>query len=90
MNRNQIKINNEVIKAYCKREHSMQGKVYPKLVASGKMTKYEANQNHLVITEVKEVIEVLMSKGIEWHELKKMVDDLPAQRIVKQQSLWGS
>ncbi|MCH2045950.1 MAG: hypothetical protein MK212_17675 [Saprospiraceae bacterium] len=88
MNRNQIKINLEVIIKYCKREHSMQAKVYPKQIAKQQMSQYEANQNHLLITEYKELAELLQLKGIRWHEFKKMINDLPAKRVVEQKNLF--
>lgn len=88
MNRNQIKIDLNVIIAYCKREHGMQSKVYPKQIAKQKMSQYEANQNHLVITEYKELAELLQQKGIQWHEFKKMMSDLPAKRVVEQKTLF--
>ena len=89
MRRNQIKITNEVIIKYCKREHVMQGKVYPKQVESGRMTAYEANQNFAIISEVKELAEALHLKGYNWQELKKFVNDLPAQRTIAEQQKLG-
>lgn len=85
MKRSQIKINNKAIIQYCKREHSMQGRVYPKQVDAGKMTSYQANQNYFIITELKELAEALELKGYSWQELKNIVNDLPGRRTAAEQ-----
>jgi hypothetical protein len=89
MQRSNIKIDNSAIIAYCKREHGMQGKVYPRLVTAGKMDQYRANQNYCIITELKEVAQALEQKGYSWQELRKIVEDLPGRKVnAEQQTFW--
>lgn len=85
MKRSQIKINNQAIIKYCKREHAMQARVYPRQMNAGKMTSYEANQNFFIISELKDIAEALELKGYTWQELKNIINDLPGRRTTAEQ-----
>lgn len=73
MNSKQIKLSNNVIASYCKREHEMQKRVYPRMIQDGKMTQYQANTNWLIIQELGEMAQLLEDRGMTWQELKETI-----------------
>lgn len=88
MNRNDIKIDNQKIIAYCKDEHRMQMFVYEKRLAEGKMTTYQANRNFLIIQEFKSIAELLEKRGISWQEFKTRLKLVKADRGGTQSELF--
>ena len=79
MNRSDLKIDNQKIIAYCKREHRMQKGVYDSMLKEGKVTGYQANLNYTVILELKEVAELLEKQNITWSDFRQMLQKLPQQ-----------
>lgn len=80
MKRSAIKLGNKEIVKYCKAENGFQQKVYARKVAAKTMTPYKANQNILIIRELRELVEDMEQKGVTWHQLRKMIADLPEKR----------
>jgi len=87
MNRNDIRIDNQKVIDYCKREHRMQLRIYNDLLKKGKMTTYQANLNYSVIRELSEVATILEKQNITWNDFRIMLDKLPVQTRGKQGEL---
>ena len=60
-----------------KRELAMRVKVYGEKVATGTMTKYDANRRWLVVADAVKLYEKMQQKGITHHQLLNLLDDLP-------------
>lgn len=73
MNSKQINLSNNVIAAYCKREHEMQQRVYPRMIQEGKMTKEQANTNWLIIQKMGEMVQLLEEREMQWKELEELI-----------------
>ena len=80
MTQSDIKITNAIIMKYCKREQKFQALVYSKKIAAGKMSKFEANKNYLIIKGFHDLAKTLDAKGYKWSEIQNILDNLPNQK----------
>lgn len=82
-----ISIQFNKITAYCKRENSMQEKVYPSRILKGSISRDQANTNFTIIKQYGALCEAMQEKGYTYADFCKMVNALPKKDVMQQQKM---